>query len=380
MRIVICGYMIRHPVAGNILAYYHYLLGLHRLGHEVTYLEESGWPSSCYDPAMRAYGDDPTAGMRRVRDVMSRDGLDHVPVYFVSRESRRCYGGDFDDAAAAVKNADLLLNIGGVCWLPEFSSCRRRALIDMDPFFTQVGRFAQEGVGDYHACFSYGGNIGKPACRVPTNGIQWRGTVPPVVMDLWKDEVRPAKDAAFTTVANWSAYGGVTYRGEHFGQKDEEFAKLLDLPRCVNGQALELAVSGAKSQTMEKFRAAGWRIRDAAEVSDDIETYRRYITTSRGELSAAKNGYVKTRSGWFSDRSVCYLASGRPVVVQDTGIADWLPPSAGVLTFSTVAEAAACVERVNAAYDAHAAAAREFAARVCAHDIVLPRLLDSAMS
>jgi len=156
MRIVLCGYMIRHPVAGNILAYYHYLMGLHRLGHDVVYLEESGWPNSCYDPAARAYGDDPTAGMRRVRAVMSRDGLADVPVYFVSRETRRCYGGDFDDVEEKLKTADLLLNIGGVCWLPEFSSCRRRALIDMDPFFTQVGRFALEGIGDYHAYFSYG--------------------------------------------------------------------------------------------------------------------------------------------------------------------------------------------------------------------------------
>jgi hypothetical protein len=379
MRIVVCGYMIRHPVAGNILAYYHYLLGLHRLGHEVVYVEESGWPNSCYDPGAGAYGDDPTAGIRRVRAVMSRDGLGGVPVYFVSRETRRCYGGDFRDAQEKLKNADLLLNIGGVCWLPEFLSCRRRALIDMDPFFTQVGRFAQEGIGDYHAYFSYGGNIGKPTCRVPTNGIRWRPTVPPVVIDLWTTDSPPAADAPFTTVANWSAYGGVTYEGEHFGQKDEEFIKLLDLPRATN-QPLELAVSGATAATIEQFRMAGWGVRDAADVSDDLGTYRRYITTSRGELSAAKNGYVKTRSGWFSDRSVCYLASGRPVIVQDTAICDWLPQSAGVQTFSTPAEAAACVARVNAAYDQHAAAAREFAARVCAHDVVLPRLLDAAVS
>jgi hypothetical protein len=199
-------------------------------------------------------------------------------------------------------------------------------------------------------------------------------------MDLWTTDSRPAADAPFTTVANWSAYGGVSYRGEHFGQKDEEFSKLLDLPRAVNRQPLELAISGATAQTIEQFRAAGWRIRDAAQLSDDLDPYRRYITTSRGELSAAKNGYVKTRSGWFSDRSVCYLAAGRPVIVQDTAIGGWLPRSAGVQTFSTPAEAAACIARVNAAYDEHAAAARDFAARVCAHDVVLPRLLDAAVS
>lgn len=380
-RIVVCGYMIRYPVAGNILAYLHYVLGLHRLGHQVLYLEESGWPYSCYDPTTRDFGSDPGTGLRVVNQLMA-DFDARVPVCYVDQETGMVEGAEWDDVKRMLQAADLLLNIGGVCWLPEFRLCRRRALIDMDPLFTQLGRFGAEALDEYHAYFSYGANIGRPGCSVPTRGVNWLPTVPPVVSALWEPASlhveQEGVDQAFTTVANWSAYGAVSYQGEHYGQKDEEFLRLVGLPSCTS-QRLELALSGASTEVMELLRGAGWSVRDAAEVSTDMPGYHAYITGSLGEFSAAKHGYVKTHSGWFSDRSVCYLAAGRPAVLQDTGFSDWLRTGWGVLAFSSFEEAAAAIERVNADYSAHRRAAREIAERTFSHDVVLPRFLDGLL-
>jgi hypothetical protein len=385
-RIIVCGYMIRHPVTGLLLAYFHYVLGLHRLGYEIVYLEESGWPGSCYDPVSHNYGDDPSAGLQTVQALLKTYGV-NVTVFYVNRDTGTVYGGDWEEVKLILKTADLLLNLGGVCWLPEFCLCKRRVLIDMDPFFTQIRRFAAEGRNDYHLYFSYGVNIGRPSCTIPADGINWLPIVPPVVPELWQSSVTTQEqgreiektDAAFTTVANWSAYGGVTYQGEHYGQKDEEFMRLLELPsRC--SQKVELAISGSNEEIKERLRIAGWLVRDGAQVSANISAYQAYLTQSRGEFSAAKNAYVKTRSGWFSDRSVCYLAAGRPVILQDTGFSDWLPSGCGVLAFSSLEEAVDCIERVNSAYLEHCRAAREIAEQIFSYKVVLPRLLEVALT
>ena len=379
-RIVVCGYMARFPVAGNILAYFQYVMGLHRLGHEVAYLEESGWPYSCYDPVGREWQDYPHAGLPIIRSLMREYSLP-VPVYYVDRDTGQVDGADWGEIKRVLGASDLLLNIGGVCWLPEFMLCHRRALVDMDPLFTQAGEFASRlssGYEVYHTCFSYGANVGQPGCSVPTAGIDWLPTVPPVVPELWKGS-SPGPGAPFTTVANWSAYGAITYQGEHYGQKNEEFMRLLDLPSRTS-QNLELALSGASDDIIRRLRAAGWSVRDASsEVSVDLPTYKAYIVGSRGELSAAKHAYVKSRSGWFSDRSVCYLAAGLPVVLQDTGFSDWLPTGSGVLAFSSVDEAAECIEKINSDYDAHGLKAREIAEEVFSYKVVLPRLVDIAL-
>jgi hypothetical protein len=385
-RIIVCGYMIRHPVAGNLLAYFHYLLGLHLLGYEVVYLEESGWSQSCYDPVVRDYGDDPRSGLHTVQALISNYGM-KAKVCYVDRDTKTVYGADWEEMKQTLKTADLLLNIGGVCWLPEFLLCKRRVLIDMDPFFTQIGQFAAEGRNDYHVYFSYGANIGRPGCTIPTDGMDWLPTVPPVVPELWQSSVLTQEqwreidkaDAAFTSVANWSAYGGVTYRGEHYGQKNEEFMRLLELPsRC--SQKLELALSGGDVEIKERLCMAGWSVRDGGEVSANVSTYQTYLTRSLGEFSAAKNAYVKTHSGWFSDRSVCYLAAGRPVILQDTGFSDWLPTGWGVLAFSSLQEAVGCIERVNADYQAHCLAARELVEQTFSYKVVLPQLLEKLLT
>ena len=369
--------MIRHPVAGNLLAYFHYLLGLHRLGHEVTYLEESGWANACYNPATGGYGDDPGAGLRAVAVLLAEHGAE-APVCYVNQETGLVHGVDWDDVKRTLQEADLLLNVGGVCWLPEFRNCRRRALVDMDPFFTQIGQFGGSLLDDHHVHFSYGTNIGRPGCPIPTLGVDWLPTVPPVVLDLWDGPAFP-DSGKFTTIANWSAYGAVTYQSQRYGQKDEEFLRLIDLPK-LTGQPLELVLAGVPDPVRNRLCEAGWSIRAGGDpIGTEIPTYQAYIRSSRGELSAAKHAYVKTHSGWFSDRSVCYLAAGKPVVVQDTGFGDWLPPGYGVLTFSTPGEAADGLERASSEYEVHSRAARETAKTVFAHNVVLSQLLKNAL-
>lgn len=383
VRIVICGYMIRYPSAGNLLAYFHYVMGLRRLGHEVLYLEESGWPGACYDPHTGDYGDDPGPGLRAVRALLA-EHASVVPVCYVDRDSGAVSGADWAGVKRMLAASDLLLNLGGVSWLPEFALCRRRALVDMDPFFTQIGRFGGSLLADHHVHFSYGANIGHRSCAIPTGGVDWLPTVPPVVPDLWAEgatglaepgDGSAVGDRPFTSVANWSAYGAVTYRGEHYGQKDEEFERLLDLPQRTS-HPLELALAGAGVEVVERLRTAGWLVRAAGEVCIDVPTYQAYVAGSRGEVSAAKQAYVKTRSGWFSDRSVCYLAAGRPVILQDTGFSEWLSTGRGVLAFSSVEEAVDCIEKVNATYPAHRRAASETAAQTFDYRVVLPKLLE----
>jgi hypothetical protein len=375
-RIVVCGYMLRHPVAGNLFAFFHYVLGLCRLGHEVVYLEESGgWENSCYDPVRQTYSDNPDPGFAIVRAVMVRTGAE-VPLGYVHRESGTVRGMQQEMLRQTLREADLLLNVGGLCWLPDFLLCRRRALVDMDPLFTQVGRFGGGVLGEHHVHFSYGANIGRPGCTAPSAGFHWLPAVPPVVPDLWQG-VPPREAAPFTTVASWNAYGSVTYQNEAYGQKDQEILRLLDLPARTS-QGLELALSGGLD-VRARLRAAGWSVRDGAEVSQDVDTYRAYIAGSRGEFSAAKHAYVKSRSGWFSDRSVCYLAAGLPVILQDTGVSDWLPTGHGVLAFSSPDEAVDCLERVTADYPTHCRAAREIAASVFDYRVALPRLLEAAL-
>ncbi len=372
---MVAGYAIRHPVGGNLIACLHHILGLARLGHEVVYVEDAGWPFSCYDPLKGEYNDDPSYGIRAVRQLLTAHGAE-VPICYLASNDVGTLGLDRTSLLRALREADLLLNVGGVCWISEFESTRRRALIDKDPFFTQVGLFGGSVADRHHIHFSYGVNIGRQGCSIPDAGIRWHPTVPPVVLDLWVPE-NGNVDAPFTTIGSLKPIATVTYNGEEYGQKDVEFAKFMELPRRTS-QRLELALKDSR-EMMDRMASAGWSVRSAAQVSTAPEAYRRYICGSRGEFSVAQNGYVKTWSGWFSDRSVCYLAAGRPVVIQDTGFSDWLPTGCGVVSFKTVDEAVEGLSKVNAEYAAHSAAAREIAMTTFDAGVVLARLLDVAL-
>jgi len=377
-RVIVTGYMVRYPVAGNMLAFLYYLAGLRRLGHQVAYVEASGWPSACFDPGRGEWQDDPAAGMRIVQKLLAESGVDG-PIAYVNADAGEVRGVAWPELKDMLRSADLLLNVGGVCWLPEFFLCPRRAIVDMDPVFTQLGQFGGSIAGNHQAHFTYGCNIGKPGCSIPTAGVDWLPTRPPVIVDDWGFGAART-GAPLTTVAHWSAYGSVESQGERYGQKDEEFLRLLEVPSRTS-QPLELALSGAPCEVVQKFRSKGWSIRDPGQdITATPGSYREYITGSKGEFSAAKNAYVRTRSGWFSDRTVCYLSSGLPAILQDTGFTDYLPHGEGLIGFTNADDAVEAIERVNADYSRHRRAARKIAAEHFSHDIVLTKLIQRALS
>jgi hypothetical protein len=286
-----------------------------------------------------------------------------------------------DEFQSVCAQADLLIvrNCSIDLWREEYSWPRRRVFIDSDPGFIQF-RLAN---GDFHfvntvnrceRLFTIGQRIGTKDCPIPTEGRHWVRTVPPVTLAHWSwADDGPA--TYFSAIMQWRSFQEVTYEGVTYGNKDREFGKFIDLPK-LSGQPFIVALTGEPSQNLS---VNGWKILPGWKVSLTPELYRTFIRESRTEFGVAKHGYVATQSGWLSDRSICYLASGRPVLVQDTGLGDWLPTGEGLLTFRDVPEALSGIKTINADYEQHRRAARLLAEEYFAADRVLPSLLESAM-
>src|SRR5688572_23669452 len=230
---------------------------------------------------------------------------------------------------------------------------------------------------DRHTHFvTVGQAIGEAGCAVPTCGREWIKTLQPVMLhDHWRAEPPPA-DAAWTTIANWRGYGSIEHDGVFYGQKAHSLRRLLELPRKTS-QPLSLALSihSGDAKDLDALSANGWRLTDPAEAAGTPDAYRRFIQTSRGEFGVAKSGYVASRCGWFSDRSACYLASGRPVVAQETGFSEHLPTGEGLFAFGSVEDAVRCIDSMNGNYEYHADAARRLAETHFGSDRVLSALL-----
>jgi len=385
MRIVTSGLIATYPLGGVAWDYAQYAAGLRRLGHEVLYLEDTGhW---LYDPAAQTYSDDATRAADYLARVMRRFGLGDQ--WSLRDPKDRYWGRSEQQVTAWCASADLVLNISGSLWLREaYQKARCKVYLDSDPGYTQAkirrvleGRpgpneaYALEGMKRHDRFFTFAENIGQPDCALPTDLFPWKTTRQPILLEEW--EPRPATpdtpNRAWTTVMSWKIEERPPeIDGKPLGGKDVEFAKFMDLPRRA-GVPLEIAVSGVAPR--EALAAAGWRVRDGHAVSRDAAMYRDYIRRSRGEWSVAKQAYVATRSGWFSCRTACYLAAGRPAVVQDTGWSRHYPAGRGLLAFATPEEAAEAIRRVESDYAAHCRAAREVAAACFESGTVLKSLL-----
>jgi hypothetical protein len=348
-----------------------YLLGLRSLGHEVFYIEDTG--ECVYDPDQDAISTDPSYGTRYIHAALEPFGLG-------DRWSFVNYDGTYhglsrEAVQAFCADADLMVNLSGGSWFwrDEYLRIPRRVFIDSDPVFTQLAIAKGEPwyvdfFRGFDRLFTFGANIGTPACDVPTSGFEWSPTWQPVVTDLWRTNGPPPCDR-FTTLMTW--------RNESFtdvdGGKDREFVAFLDLPSRTTSR-FALAVNGP----MELLAEHGWSPVEAMSVSRSLWDYRDFIQASKAEFGVAKHAYVSRRSGWFSDRTACYLAAGRPAVVQDTGWSAHLPEGTGLVGFSTLDEALAGLASVEGDYDAHASAAREIALEHFDASVVLPALLEEA--
>jgi hypothetical protein len=360
-RIVVGSYMVRYPLGGMMSWVLQYLVGFQRLGHDVFFVEKSGYANSCYDPAKNCMSNDCSYGVAAVQTLLKRFGMQDKWCFVDFQE--HYHGLTQDRIAAVFKSADLFLDMGmHGAWLPEATATRLRVLADGEPGFTQIKMAQRVAAGETLPCYDLyytaGSNIGTSKSIAPTAGREWRHLFHPVVTDLFRCE--PAhRNAAFTTVMNWQSHRPIEFNGSTYGQKDVEFTKFLDLPSRVS-TPLEVAVSGKRVPTGQ-LQNAGWRVRDAHEVTLSFDSFCDYVRSSKGEFSVCKQVFVATHSAWFSDRSAVYLASSRPVVLQDTGFNAHLPCGRGLFAARTVDEAAVAIEDITAHYEQHVQWAREIA-------------------
>jgi len=359
-RIVLAGYAVRLPLGGYHSWMLQWLEGFRRLGHDVWFVEKAGWSKSCINPETWKSSDDCAAGVEAWSTVLDRFGFGE----------RWCFvdaGGTYHGASRrqvedAFRGTDVFVDHMWDCeWREECRWASHRAWIDGEPGMSQVRILARANEGRtamaYDSYHSVGLNVGADGCPVPTVGHTWHPIVAPVVPALFSADP-PPPGAPFTTVMAWQAHDDFTYDGVTYGSKYLEFPRIQDLPRRTS-VPLELAVSG--TMPVADLEASGWRVRDSVRATRTLDLWHQYIAGSLGELSICKQYFVAMNTGFFSDRSAAYLASGRPVILQDTGFSAHLPVGEGLFAFRTGDEALAAVEAVRADPARHGRAARAIA-------------------
>jgi hypothetical protein len=378
---IVSGALANKPTnGGEAWVRLSWALGLRRLGFEVCFVEQLS-SDDCVDgrgePAAFA-----ASANRAFFDAVTRDFGLEGQAGLLCDGGRESSGLGLDEIRERAAAADLLVNISGHLTIAEIvSGPHTRLYLDLDPGFTQAWH-ADRGLGfeiaehDHYA--TVGLNVGRPGCLIPDCGIRWIPTLPPVLLEEWPAAPLPAGPPRFTTVASWrSPYGELELGGRTMGLKHHQFRRLIELPEKVEGAGFELALEihpgdDADRQALEEH---GWTIAAPRAVAPTPRAFRDYVSASAAEFSVAQGVYAESGSGWFSDRTAAYLASGRPALVQDTAIGTELKPGEGMLTFSTLEEAAAGAERIAADPLSHAAEARRFAEQHLDSDLVIGRLL-----
>jgi hypothetical protein len=368
LKILLSGMVAGDPHQGGATwAVLQYFASLRSLGHDVMLLE----------PLSRADSLDPDSEVVHYFRSLPLVG-DNAALLLQGTDET--LGLSYTEISKFAASADLLLNISGMLRDERLlAAIPVRAFLDLDPGFNQVWHATGEDMGlelhTHHV--TVGLALGRESCPIPTCGLQWIHTLPPVALDLWPAGSAIADDAAFTTVAHWRSYGSIDHDGLHYGQRAHSLRELIELPRVSDARfQLALGIHPDEEGDLAALRVNGWELVDPLVVAGTPQAYREFVRGSKAELSVAKSGYVASRSGWFSDRSACYLASGRPVVAQDTGFGDFLPVGEGLLTFTTTSEAAEAVAKVESDWDDHSRAARMLAEEHLDSRKVVPKLLD----
>lgn len=378
---IVAGYIVRYPVGGMAWVFLNNLLGLRDLGFEPVFMEAAGPQPTCYDVAAGRLTESPAYGTDYLRASLAAAGLDGCRWWYGDPElPGRGVGMPYDEAVDTLESASVLLNVSGSCWAEEFWRCPRRILVDTDAPFTQIrladgeeGWTAFVDAHDVHATYAVNVAAGTAAPDIPDGGRPWIATRPPIHLPAWPSDAPP--DGPWTTVTSWAGSGAAWWRLREYRQKDVEYVRLRDLPGLVPDCRIELALGGAAPRRqLEEF---GWRLVDPLAVAGTVGEFQRYVRGSRAELGVAKHAYVAGRTGAFNDRSLDYLACGRPVVCSDTGL-DWVPTGCGLIPFTDPASAAAAIRTVEEDVVAHGRAARRIAETHFSADRVLCDLLTAA--
>jgi hypothetical protein len=397
MRIIVTGLIASYPLGGVSWDYVQYVKGLHLLGHEVFYLEDTGkWGDNSeergkwvYNPQLGTFTEDCRFNLDYLAEVLAFVGPAMRRHWAFRSPKGEYFGLTEKEIEKTCEQADLFVNVSGCCLLRErYQGCLKKVFIDTDPLYTQykldaVHRgtatsdqaYSADSILKHDLFFTFGENIGDASCRIPMCGLPWHKTRQPIVLQDWPFTFTP--DApAFTTVMSWKNEDTLpSIDGETYGGKNVEFMKFMNLPSRVL-VPIEIALSG--SAPLDQLRQHGWQVVDGYEKSVTMDAYRNHLSRSRGEWSIAKNVYVASRSGWFSTRSAAYLALGKPLVVQDTGFRRYLPTGCGLFAFSILDEAVSAIERIESNYRLHCEAARTIAEEQFKSETVLTRLLDDA--
>ena len=373
-KIVVLGMMSRQPVAGMVFITLQYLIGLERLGYEVYYVEPQGG----------APGADSSQPAAWIDSVMRRFDLGGRWAYHAVHGDGRVYGASDSELNELYRSAALIINLHGATKpTAELSATGRLVYLETDPVELEVSlhnqeQWAYDFLSPHCAFFTWGENYGRPDCKLPVpSQFHFHPTRQPAVMDLW-EPFSSGPGEAFTTIGNWrQAYREVEFLGEtYYWSKHFEFLKFIDLPSQTT-QVFELALGSYQPSDQTMLEQKGWRVIPAASLSGDVDAYRQYVATSRGEFTVAKDQNVRLRTGWFSDRSVSYLAAGRPVINQETGFSNTYPTGEGLFGFQNMEDILSALESVNADYERHSRAASRIAREYFSYDVVLPRLLSA---
>lgn len=381
-KIIVFGILFWYPLAGVTCQFLHYLLGLRQLGYDPYYIEDSGrW---IYDPRLNDLSPEASGNIAAVVPTLQAHGLSDHWAFRGNYPEGQCYGMTEGQILRLYNEADAFLNVTGAQEIrEEHLACKRRIYVESDPFAAQVkvakgdqGMIAALAAHD--TLFTFGENLGAPDCEVPIEKFHWLPTRQPVVLDLWNHS-HHAPASTYTTITTWHNSGkDLQWRGDTwYWTKDREFEKFLDLPRRRPNQTFELA-AGVEEPVQQRLREHGWRQIHSVEISKDLHRYRNYIQESRGEFTVARDQYVRPNTGWFSDRSACYLAAGRPVITQETGFSKFYPTGEGLFGFRTMDDILKAVDAIESDYEGHCRAARDIAVEYFAAEKVLGNLMERA--
>ena len=374
LKIIVSGFIGLFPTGGATWDYIQYPLGLAMMGHEVYYVEDT-----MLYPVYQKSGDqwdDCSFGVEYLKKAMEDVGLKNRWAYR-DVASGKIFGMTESEFTELCGSADVLINVSSSLFFrEEYQKIPVKMLIDTDPMFTQYqyhvkmekggkeARASKEYMHAHDLFFTFGLNIGKPDCRIPQFDFNWHTTKKPIILKSWEQSLSLPPQYGFTSVMNWIERPDFEYEGEMWGQKNKEYQKFYDVP-VVSGEKFEMIINRPKDKatadSMEFLQSRGWHVLSPDHLISDMQHYKTFVQSSLAEFSITKETYIKSVSGWFSGRSAVYLASGRPVITQDTGWSSYIPAGEGVIPMHDCQSAVEAVKDIRGNYEKHSKAALNIA-------------------